>query len=360
MLVRDDIWNSLFRSKRTDIDQVGQDLTGPSAHGGVSDLAIESIMAAVTSAQRFCRDVFGQTVQVTVDRSLVDLWCNNSFAPDGWRLPPKWDVFSRDYPTSDGWVRLHCNAPHHRQNALAVLGRADTREQIAALALGWRADDLAEAIVDGGGCASRLLTASEWRSHPQGKAIAREPVVAWDICDNAACHWSPGAPERPLRGLKVLDLTRIIAGPVSTRFLSSLGAEVLRIDPPGWVEGANEIELTVGKTCGELDLHKEPHRAAFKDLVRSANVLVHGYRLDALERLGFGVDTLAELNPALISVGLTAYGWTGPWRERRGFDSLVQRSTGLAIERDEKIVSLPYTQQDISWLPRSSKRCDFK
>jgi len=265
---------------------------------------------------------------------------------DGWIIPPKWDQFSNDYLTADGYVRLHCNAPHHRDAALHVLGEAKTPQQAKYNALSWGAQHLAESIVSAGGCAAQLLTKAQWQAHPQAKSVGKEPVVAWDNRHNAASNWQPGSVNSPLQGLKVLDLTRIIAGPVSTRFLASLGANVLRIDPPGWVEGANEIEMTVGKTCSELDLLRPLDCETFKDLLSSAHVLVHGYRKDALNRLGFGAECLAQLNPSLISVSLTAYGWTGPWSNRRGFDSLVQRSTGLAVERNGEVISLPYQVLD--------------
>lgn len=324
----------------------GLELTGTSEHDGVSRLAIESVVAAVGSVHRFCSGVFGKAPAAVIDRSLVDVWCTSSFVPDNWKIPPKWDRFSDDYRTRDGWVRLHCNAPHHRKSALHVLGKVETPRQAKTNAMRWQAHDLAEAVVDAGGCASELFTTAQWRDHAQGRAVAKEPVVAWKTAAGCPSNWAPGPFARPLRGLRVLDLTRIIAGPVSTRFLASLGADVLRIDPPGWTEGANEVEMTLGKSCAQLDLRQATARATFTDLVRSAHVLVHGYRRDALERLGFGPDNLTRLNPALISVGLTAYGWTGPWKNRRGFDSLVQRSTGLAVESGEKIIDLPYQVLD--------------
>ncbi|MCI4664921.1 MAG: CoA transferase [Neomegalonema sp.] len=344
--MREEIQGDLFSGDISACADLSHEQVGASAYGPVSELAYEAVASAALATQRLCYELFQQHPRAVVDKELVDLWCGASFVPDGWRLPPKWDPLSGDYRTADGWIRLHCNAPHHRTAALLVLGSANTTEKAQSAALSWRAHDLENAIVAAGGCAAELLSVSQWRTHTQGKAVAAEPIVAWTTSDKAASSWRPRSLTRPLSGLRVLDLTRIIAGPVATRFLASLGADVLRIDPPGWEEGANEIEMTVGKTCAELDLKHAQGRDVFVDLLQSAHVVVDGYRRDALTGLGFGSDRLAELNPALISVGLTAYGWTGPWRNRRGFDSLVQRSTGLAVAGESTVFDLPYQALD--------------
>ena len=130
--------------------------------------------------------------------------------------------------------------------------------------------------------------------------------------------------------MAVLDLTRILAGPVGTRFLAGYGAEVLRIDPPGWDEPSVAPDVTLGKRCARLNLRWPDDRKQFAALVAQADVFVHGYRSDALKRLGFGTDELRQLSPGLVDVALDAYGWSGPWATRRGFDSLVQMSSGIA------------------------------
>ena len=162
--------------------------------------------------------------------------------------------------------------------------------------------------------------------------------------------WQPTS-GRPLRGVKVLDLTRILAGPVGTRFLAGYGADVLRIDPLVWDEPSVVPEITLGKRCARLDLHNGPDRAVFIRLLSDADILVHGYRADALERLGFGKKDRRAINPELIDVSLNAYGHNGPWVLRRGFDSLVQFSCGIALEGMKwqsaaKPVSLPVQALD--------------
>jgi hypothetical protein len=149
----------------------------------------------------------------------------------------------------------------------------------------------------------------------------------------------------------VLDLTRVLAGPVATRFLAGYGAEVLRIDPPGWDEPGVVPEVALGKRCARLNLREAEDRAIFSRLLSQADILIHGYRPEALERLGFGAGQRKELKPDLVDVSLDAYGWTGPWAGRRGFDSLVQMSSGIAEagmrwRKAEKPVPLPVQALD--------------
>jgi hypothetical protein len=164
--------------------------------------------------------------------------------------------------------------------------------------------------------------------HPQGESVATDPLLSVQTFDDSHdLPWSP-TPERPLKGLRVLDLTRVLAGPVATRFLAGLGAEVLRIDSPTWDEPGVVPEVTLGKRCARLDLRTA--RDQFRALLGKAHVLVHGYRADALENLGLGAEERRRVRPGLVDVCLNAYGWSGPWQNRRGFDSLVQMSVGIA------------------------------
>jgi hypothetical protein len=271
--------------------------------------------------------------RVIVDRGLSSLWFGASFRPVGWELPPVWDSIAGDYPCADGWIRLHTNARHHKAAALRVLGVPEKREAVASAVAGWAGEDLEQAIVDAGGCAARMRTADEWREHPQGKAVLQEPLVHWDLREANHPEQRPALPAgaaRPLAGLKVLDLTRVIAGPAATRYLAGLGAAVLRIDPSSWQEPGLEQEMTLGKRCAFLDLKSAAGAAAVRGLLAEADVLVHGYRPGALAGLGLGGAELREIQPDLIVAGLDAYGFSGPWAGRRGFDSLVQMSCGIA------------------------------
>jgi hypothetical protein len=269
---------------------------------------------------------------VTVDRRLASFWFAHSLRPDGWKPPSAEDFVMGDYLTTDGWIRLHTNAAHHRAAALRALnlsaptGRADVAQAVAS----WTADALEARVLTEGGCAATMRSWQDWQAHAQGQAVLSEPLL----------HWQPGAPmakplwpfnrSRPLQGLKVLDMTRVLAGPSATRMLAGLGAEVLRVDPPWWDEPTLAPEMTLGKRCTRLDLRNASERERWVSLLSEADILVHGYRSDALSALGLDTEQRQIIRPGLVDVSLDAYGFTGPWRHRRGFDSLVQMSMGIA------------------------------
>lgn len=296
----------------------------------VTELAAASVGAAALAVRQLIAAQGGGPAQVTVDRRLASMWFGWSLQPVGWERPPLWDPVAGDYRTADGWIRLHTNAPHHRDAALAVLGAPVERAAVARAVAGWRGADLEAAVVAQGGCAAMMRSGAEWAAHEQGRAVAAEPLVALTAREGSFhAGWAP-TPSRPLAGLKVLDLTRVLAGPVATRFLAGYGADVLRIDPPSWEEPGVIPEVTLGKRCARLDLRLARDRDVFETLLAQADVLVHGYRPAALEGLGFGEEVRRRLNPGLVDVALDAYGWTGPLSGRRGFDSLVQMSAGIA------------------------------
>lgn len=301
----------------------------PSAFA-VTDLACASIGAAGQAASELLQHHTGRLPNLEVDRRLTSFWFATSIRPLGWSVPPLWDPVAGDYATNDGWVRLHTNAPHHRAAAEKVLGACSDRAAMASKVAQWAKSDLEQAVVDAGGCAAEMRTWTQWQAHPQGQAVNAEPLI--QFTPNSSHDTKPwqGSVAQPLAGIKVLDLTRVLAGPVASRFLAGLGADVLRIDPPTWNEPGVVPEVTLGKRCARLNLHDKADRSVFESLLKEADILLHGYRADALERLGYGVAERQKLAPGLIDVCLNAYGWSGPWQNRRGFDSLVQMSSGIA------------------------------
>jgi crotonobetainyl-CoA:carnitine CoA-transferase CaiB-like acyl-CoA transferase len=234
-------------------------------------------------------------------------------------LPPTFAALSRFACTRDGWIRLHANYPHHHAALLAALGCAEDQ---ALDAIAERdAVELEDAVVAAGGVAAAVRTADDWARHEQGSLLAGQPLV------RASTH--PAGLHAEHARTRVLDLTRVIAGPVATRFLAALGADVLRIDPP-WLpelEGA-VLDGGVGKRLVSVDLRSRT--GLVHDLLGSADVLVHGYRPGALAALGLSTADLAERHPHLVVGSLSAWGDTGPWGDRRGFDSLVQAASGIA------------------------------
>lgn len=317
----------------------------------VTALAAASMAAAGLAAAQLEQIAQGLEAppSVTVDRRLASMWFAMSVRPQGWALPPAWDAVAGDYRCADGWIRLHTNAPAHRAAALAVLDVPPERPAVAKAVRAWSAEALEGAVVAQGGCAAALRSTRQWQAHPQGQAVGASPLLERQPGLAAAPAGWQAVRGRPLQGLRVLDLTRILAGPVATRLLAALGAEVLRIDPPGWDEPTLAPEVTVGKRCARLDLKSPDGLARFQALLQGADVLVHGYRSDALEALGLGPAQRQALRPGLVDVSLDAYGFSGPWSRRRGFDSLVQMSIGVAdagrATRDDDTPPVPLPVQ---------------
>jgi crotonobetainyl-CoA:carnitine CoA-transferase CaiB-like acyl-CoA transferase len=303
----------------------------------VSDLAAASTGAVALAIAEHMAATASRPAAIEIDRRLASFWFATSIEPQGWAPPPAWDPIAGDYPTADGWIRLHTNAPHHRAAALAVLGTPAEQKLVRSTVMRWKADELEAAVIARGGCAATMRSSAAWADHPQGKAVIAEPLVRSETTDAATSERRALEKGRPLAGVRVLDLTRVLAGPVATRFLAGFGAEVLRIDPPDWDEPSLAPDVTLGKRCARLDLRSPSDRGTLLELLSSADVIVHGYRPDALERLGLGAEMRARVRPGIIDVSLDAYGWTGPWAARRGFDSLVQMSTGIAFEGMERL-----------------------
>jgi hypothetical protein len=234
------------------------------------------------------------------------------------------------------WARTHANYPHHaaaleRALALDLARESDAIAALQAAAASHEALALEEAVYAAGGCATALRSPELWRMHPAGRAAAGGPLVRWG--DSLATR--PASPlaccaraHTPAQGVRVLDLTRVIAGPVAGRTLAALGAEVLRVDPPALPELAGQhLDTGPGKRSAVLDLADVRTR---ESLLAGADVVLMGYRPGALARFAMREEELAERHPHLVQVSLSAWGSDGPWAQRRGFDSLVQVACGIA------------------------------
>jgi crotonobetainyl-CoA:carnitine CoA-transferase CaiB-like acyl-CoA transferase len=240
------------------------------------------------------------------------------------------------YRCGDGrWVRLHTNFPHHRDGVLAILKCAYEREAVAEALRGWKAEDFEETAAREGMVVAAMRTFAEWDAHPQGQAVARLPLLSIDRIGDAAPMPLPPAP-RPLSGIKVVELTRIIAGPVCGRTLAAHGADVMLVTSAHLPAIAPlVIDTGRGKLSTALDLRTENGRAALTALLQEADVFIQGYRPGGLEALGFGPEAVARVRPGIVYVSLSAYGHEGPWAQRRGFDSLVQTASGFNAAEGE-------------------------
>ncbi|MFE0103021.1 CoA transferase [Streptomyces sp. NPDC059009] len=253
------------------------------------------------------------------------------------RAPVTFAPLSRFWRTADGWVRTHANYPHHRARLLAALGLGgdDAPVEVVAARIAERpAVEVEDAVYAAGGLAVALRTPKEWVAHPQGAAVAERPLVVRERVGEGPVRGLSvldGDPLLPAAGLRVLDLTRVIAGPVATRTLALLGADVLRIDSPRLPELPDQhTDTGFGKRSAVLDLEGRADRRTFEELLERADVVVTGYRPGALDRFGLAPQALAERRPGLVLARLSAWGDHGPWAGRRGFDSLVQVATGIA------------------------------
>jgi len=249
------------------------------------------------------------------------------------------DLHRRDplfgfYQAGDGrWIQIHSNMPHHRDGALKLLGCEGTRESTAAAVAKWKAGDLEDAFAAAGLPTGMVRSRTEWHAHPQGLAVAELPLL--EIVRIGESKPEPaGAGPRALSGLRVLDLTRVIAGPVCGRTLASYGADVLLVSAkhlpnlPGLV-----VDTGFGKLSASLDLRQAGDAAELRALARGADVFCQSYRPGALARLGLGPEELGRLRPGIVYVTLSAFSHAGPWRERRGFETIIQSVSGMAHEQ---------------------------
>ncbi|MGW6686183.1 CoA transferase [Streptomyces sp. NPDC054961] len=242
------------------------------------------------------------------------------------RVPVVFAPLSGFWRAADGWVRTHANYPHHEAALIRVLA-AGTPEGVAEAVSRRSAVDVQEAVYARGGLA---VAVAEPYGDPQPLVETRESGGRGRPLGPGA-GVGTGAGARPMAGVRVLDLTRVIAGPVATRTLGLLGADVLRVDSPGLEEsGDSYADTGFGKRSALLDLRDAADRAVFEGLLDEADVVVTGYRPGALERYGLGADDLLAKRPGLVVAQLCAWGWRGPWSDRRGFDSLVQAGYGIS------------------------------
>ncbi|MGW0456393.1 CoA transferase [Streptomyces tendae] len=244
------------------------------------------------------------------------------------RAPVNFAPLSRFWRAQDGWVRTHANYPHHRSRLCEALGLGpDAAEREAAeLIAASPAHEVEEKAYAAGALAVALRTPAQWAAHPQGVAVAARPLLTRQRLNDAAAR-----AKQDVTPPRVLDLTRVIAGPTATRTLALLGADVLRVDSPHLPEDpCAHADTGFGKRSTRLDLSHNADRRTFEELLADADVVVMGYRPRALDRFGLAPQALIERRPGLVVAALSAWGDYGPWAERRGFDSLVQVATGIA------------------------------
>ncbi|HET6817149.1 MAG TPA: CoA transferase [Mycobacteriales bacterium] len=303
-----------------------------------TDLAVGSVAAAATAAAALAHARGGPLPMSRTDGRRVSAAFRSDrlLRIDG-RGVSGFAEMSRFWPTTDGWVRTHGNYPHHRSRLLAALGLPDSAgaDDVATAMSRQSARQVEDALAAAGAIGVAVRTAEEWRADPHAAVVDATPLVAWRplaTTGGRRLERAPSAPLRPMADVRVLDLTRVIAGPVATRTLALLGADVLRIDSPRLPEISWQyVDTGMGKRSTLLDLDDPSGRASFEDLLSSADVVVTGYRPGALTSYGLDPAELAERRPGVVVATLSAWGDSGPWGGRRGFDSIVQAATGIAL-----------------------------
>ena len=276
----------------------------------------------------------GTVAPVRVDRAVVaaSFGSERVLRIDG-AAPTAWAPLSGFWRADDAWVRTHANYPHHAQALVGLLGLGVDAgaEEVAAAVRRWAAVELEDHAARSGAVVAAVRTVADWRQHPHGRTVGDAPlVVRRFVGDAVPRRWGHGA--APLSGIRVLDLTRVIAGPVAARDLALAGAEVLRVDAParkemGWIH----LDTGQGKRSTLLDLRDAADAAAFDRLLSRADVVITGYRPGALDRFGLSAESLADRHPGLVTASVSAWGTDGWWAERRGFDSIVQAASGIAM-----------------------------
>lgn len=298
----------------------------------VAVAAQTTIAAAGLAVAEIWRLRSGETQDVCVDMRHAVAECRSEryLRLDDKPPPPAWDAIAGVYRTGDGrFVRCHTNFPHHRDAVCKVLGCEPERDKVQAALMQWNGEDFETAAYAAGGVVALMRSYDEWSALPQARALAELPLVSIEKIGEAPPKpWPKG--DRPLSGLRVLDLSRVIAGPVAGRTLAAHGADVLLVSGPElpaipWLT----IDTGRGKLTTFIALKREMGRAQLRELLKDADIFSQGYRPRALAALGFAPEQAATVNPGIVYVTLSAYGHTGPWAERRGFDSLVQTTTGF-------------------------------
>ena len=298
----------------------------------VAAAAQASIAAAGLAAAQLWKLRSGQSQHVTVDmrHAIVECRSERYLRVDGKPPGPAWDAIAGIYKTRDQrFVRLHTNFRHHRDAVCKVLNCKPEREDVQAALLQWDGEAFETAAYAGGCVVALMRSHEEWSALPHARALAELPLISIEKIGEAAPKpWPAG--DRPLAGIRVLDLSRVIAGPVAGRTLAAHGADVLLISGPDlpaipWLT----IDTGRGKLTSFIELKSEHGRDRLRELLASADIFSQGYRPQAIAALGFSPQDAARISPGIVYVSLSAYGHSGPWAERRGFDSLVQTATGF-------------------------------
>lgn len=247
----------------------------------------------------------------------------------------------------DRWIYLHCNFWNLRDANARVLGVPANREALERAVATREGEELETAIFQGGGACGFVRSEEEWRALPQAQTVARLPLLEITRIGEAPPSPLPGG-DRPLSAVRVLDLTRVLAGPTCARTLAEHGADVLRVTRADLADmGMTDFDTGIGKLSAHIDLREPAGTQTMRELISTCDVFSQSYRPDALAGRGLSPEALAQIRPGIVYVTLSAWGHEGPWRARRGYDTVVQSANGMAYSTDNaKPEFLPVSAQD--------------
>jgi crotonobetainyl-CoA:carnitine CoA-transferase CaiB-like acyl-CoA transferase len=310
-------------------------LPTPFRIGEASAAALALVGLAVSDLWEF-RTGHPQQIRVDTRQATASLRSGHYMQLDGVPVSTERSAIMGVYPARNGrWSYLHCNLPNHRAAALRVLGVPGDPGAVGQAVAKWDALELEEAIIAAKGAGGMVRTMEEWARHPQAAAIASLPLMEVVKIGGSPPEALPEG-ERPLSGIRVLDLTRVLAGPTCGRTLAEHGADVLKITAAHLPNlGYQEFDTGHGKLSAHLDLREPKDVETLRRLVREADVFSQSYRPGTLADRGFSAEALAELRPGIIVVSLSAFSHVGPWALRRGFDTVVQTVTGMTTRQGQ-------------------------
>ncbi|MGH7040060.1 MAG: CoA transferase, partial [Stellaceae bacterium] len=277
-----------------------------------------------------------QEVAVDLRQAVASLRSGHYLRLDGAPVPTDRNTVMGVYPAKNGrWSYIHANFPNHRAAALKVLSVPEDREAVRRAVADWDALELEEAILAAGGAGGMVRPMAEWARHPQAAAIAALPLLEIVRIGEAPPEKLPDG-DRPLSGIRVLDLTRVLAGPTAARTLAEHGADVLKITATHLPNiGYQEYDTGHGKLSAQLDLRQPKDLERLRELVREGDVFSQGYRPGTLGNRGLSPEELAKLRPGLVYISMCAFSHQGPWASRRGFDTVVQTVSGITTRQAE-------------------------
>jgi crotonobetainyl-CoA:carnitine CoA-transferase CaiB-like acyl-CoA transferase len=312
---------------------------------GAAAIAATGIAAADLCALKTGRH---QRVRINARAAAAALRSTRYLRINGKEPPPYRDPYTGFYRLKDGrWMYLHCNFPNLRDRNLRVLGAEADKASVAREVEKWDGRALEDAIFDGGGCCALVRSEEEWNAMPQSAAAASVPLIEIVRIGDAPPEPLP-AGDRPLSGIRVLDLTRVLAGPACAKCLAEHGADVMKVSREGMADsGMLDIDTGLGKLSTYLDLRVPGQMETLRSLIRSGDVFSQAYRPNSLAARGLSPEALAEMRPGIVYITLSAWGHVGPWRNRRGYDTVVQSANGMASRPDGELpVFTPVAAQD--------------